>query len=140
MPSCNEAVADGMHDAAGLGAMEREQLLHRLKSERALLEQRLAREGVDLVAHRKRVSERNLCAVRNPAAAAEDALQEIRSERAREISRQLREVEHGMQRLLTAPDHFGRCARCEQAIAAERLEVLPSTTLCARCAGGDKQV
>ncbi|HUE96849.1 MAG TPA: TraR/DksA C4-type zinc finger protein [Longimicrobiaceae bacterium] len=118
------------------GSAEREHLRQRLKSEQARLERRLEREEADLTTHRQRVSERDPCAVFSPAAASEDARQEIRSEQARETTRQLREVEHGLQRLLTDPDHFGRCVRCDAAIAAARLEVLPSTTLCARCAVG----
>ncbi len=126
-----------MDDQVNLGPAEREHLSQRLKSERARLERRLAREEADLTTHRKRVSERGPCAVLSPAAASEDAQQEIRSEQARETTRQLREVEHGLQRLLTDPDQFGHCVRCDAAIAAARLEVLPSTTLCARCTVGD---
>ena len=124
------------HRAAPLGTAEREHLSQRLTSERARLERRLAREEADLSTHRTRVSERDPCAVLGSAAALEDAQQEIRSKQARETSRHLREVERGLQRLRTAPDQFGRCVRCDVAIAAERLEILPSTTLCARCAVG----
>lgn len=120
-----------------LGPAELDHLRQRLESERARLERRLAREEADLTTHRERVSERDPCAVLSPAAASEDAQQENRSGQARETSRQLREVELGLQRLLTDPDRFGRCVRCEAAIAAGRLELLPSTTRCARCAVGD---
>lgn len=132
MQDDNDAVAG--ETPPRLGSAERDHLRRRLESERARLERRLSRDEADLTTHRKRVSERDPCAVLSPAAASEDARQEIRSEQARETTRQLREVELGLQRLLTDPDHFGRCARCEAAIAAERLEFLPSTVLCARCA------
>jgi DnaK suppressor protein len=126
------------HEAAALGPAERAHLRQRLERERARLERRLAREESDLTAHLKRVSERDPCAVLSPAAATEDARQEVRSEQAREISRQLREVEHSLLRLLTEPDGFGKCVRCGGAISAARLDVVPSTQLCAECAVGDR--
>lgn len=113
-------------------------LRHRLKSERARLERRLEREVVDLTSHRERVSERGPCAVLSPAAASEDAWQEVRSQQARETRRQLREIEDGLRRLLTEPDRFGRCVRCDDAIASPRLEILPFTTFCVRCVVGDQ--
>lgn len=128
----NDAVAGGTPPR--LGPAERDHLRRRLENERARLERRLSRDEADLTTHRKRVSERDPCAVLSPAAASEDARQEIRSEQAREAARQLREVELGLQRLLTDPDQFGRCVRCEAAIAPGRLDFLPSTVLCARCA------
>ena len=67
-----------------------------------------------------------------------DDQQEVRSEQARETSRQLREVEHGLQRLLTDPDQFGRCGRCGATIAAARLEILPSTAPTSRTLRGDE--
>lgn len=134
----NDVLAGGTDHAARLGPAKREHLRQRLQSERARLERRLAREVADLTTHRRRVSERLPCAVLSPAAASEDARQGIRSEQARETSRQLREIEHGLQRLFTDPDQFGRCVRCAAAIAAARLDVLPSTQLCARCAVGDQ--
>lgn len=135
MPDDNDSVAG--RTPAGLGRTERAHLRQRLERERARLARRLEREEADLTAHRKRVSDRDPCAILSPDAATEDARQEIRSEQAGETTRQLREVERGLQRLRTDPDQFGRCVRCEAAIAAERLELLPSTTLCARCAIGD---
>jgi RNA polymerase-binding transcription factor DksA len=119
-----------------LGPAEREHLRERLESERARLERRLAREEADLATHRARVSERDPCAVLSPGAATEDAEQEVRSRRSRETGDQLRQVEHALQRLLTEPERFGRCARCDGEISLARLDVLPSTILCERCAAG----
>lgn len=102
-----------------------------------MLERRLARENVELSTYRERVSERQPCATLSPTAASEDHLQAVRSEQAQATILQLREVEYGLQRLLKAPEQFGRCVRCEHTIPAARLEVLPFTTLCARCARGD---
>jgi RNA polymerase-binding transcription factor DksA len=123
-----------------LGPAEREHLRERLESERARLERRLAREEADLAVHRKRVSERDPCAVLSPGAATEDAEQEVRSRQARETSRQLRQSEHALQRLLADPERFGRCARCDGAISDARLDVLPSTPVCERCAAGERLI
>jgi len=117
-----------------LGPAVRAHLRERLDSERARLERRRAREEMDLATHRTRVSERDPCAVLSPAAATEDAEQEVRTRRARDTSDQIRQVEHALQRLLTEPERFGRCARCDGVISPARLDLLPSTTLCERCA------
>jgi RNA polymerase-binding transcription factor DksA len=125
--------ASGADHGTRLGP-ERERLRKRLEGERARLERRLAREEADLATHRKRVSERDPCAVLSPSAATQDAEQEVRSRQARETRQQIHQVEHALQRLLTDPERFGRCARCDGAISAARLDVLPSTPLCERCA------
>jgi len=130
----DDVPASGADHGTGLGPAEREHLRERLASERSRIERRLAREEMDLATHRARVSEREPCAVLSPAAATEDAEQEVRSGRARETSDQIRQVEHALQRLLTEPERFGRCARCDGGISLARLDLLPSTTLCQRCA------
>jgi len=134
----NEVGAGESDPAARLGPAEREHLRERMESERTRIEHRLRREDVDLTTHRRQVSERAPCAILGRAAALEDARQEIRSDQARETSRQLQEVEQGLRRLREEPDRFGLCVRCEQAVSAARLEVLPFTTLCARCAVGNQ--
>jgi RNA polymerase-binding transcription factor DksA len=134
MQQDDDTLADGADRRPLLGPAEREQLRLRLESERVRLQNRLAREESDLTAHRGRVSERDPCAVLSPAAATEDAQQEIRSTQALETTRRLREVEHALQRLLTDPDGLGRCVRCNGAISTARLDVVPVTRLCARCA------
>ncbi len=130
----NDAVTEGTDHEVLLGPAERAHLRERLERERAELERRLTRETVDLSSHLERVSERAPCAVLSPAAAAEDARQEVRSEQTREASRQLQEIEQGLRRLREEPDRFGLCAQCGQAISPARLDVLPFTTLCVRCA------
>jgi|GEM_PF-3578895 len=117
-----------------LGPAEREHLRARLESDRSRLERRLAREEMELARLRARVSERDPCAVLGPGAAAEDAEQEVRSWQAREVSRQINEVENALQRLLTEPERFGRCTRCAGALSMLRLDLLPSAMLCERCA------
>jgi len=134
MHNKNDVVTEGTDHAALLGPSERAHLRERLEREREELERRLEREDVDLTSHLERVSERGPCAVMSPAAAAEDARQEIRSGQAREASRHLQEIEQGLRRLCEEPHRFGLCARCGQAISAARLDVLPFTTLCVRCA------
>jgi DnaK suppressor protein len=126
--------ADEAPHGGGLEPQQRDQLRQRLESERARLERRLAREEADLIAHRSRVSGRDPCAVLSPAAATEDAEQEVRAGQARETIDRIREVEHALRRLLTEPERFGRCGRCDGAISTARLDVLPSTTVCVRCA------
>lgn len=46
--------------------------------------------------------------------------------------RRLAEIEAALQRL--DDGSYGICARCEEAIARERLLALPTATTCARCA------
>jgi DnaK suppressor protein len=126
---------DGDRDT--LGAVGRTHLRERLESERGRLARRLAREEADLSAHRNRVSERDPCAILSPGAATEDAEQEVRSRQARETGFRIHEVDQALHRLLTEPERFGLCARCGGAISAARLDLLPATTLCERCAGAN---
>jgi DnaK suppressor protein len=130
----NGSLADGADDGNTPRRIDRAHLRERLERERARLERRLARETTDLGTHRKRVSERDPCAILSPAAAAEDAEQEARSARAVEAARQLSAVESAIRRLEEASEEFGRCQRCGDAISAERLDLLPHATVCERCA------
>jgi RNA polymerase-binding transcription factor DksA len=116
------------------GGGTREHLRQRLEDERARLERRLARQDADSAAHRKRVSERDPCAILSPAAAAEDAQQEARLQQRSGTERDLQRIDEALQRLLTDPERFGRCTRCDGAISATRLDILPSTAVCERCA------
>jgi DnaK suppressor protein len=54
-----------------------------------------------------------------------------------EIERKVEQLEEALKRL-EAGD-YGFCESCEQPIDPERLEVLPSTTLCIECAREAKQ-
>jgi DnaK suppressor protein len=125
---------DGADHGTSPGRIDRDHLRERLERERARLERRLARETADLATHRRRVSERDPCAILSPAAAAEDVEQEARSARAAEAARQLSAVVQAIRRLEESPDGFGRCSRCGDAISAERLDLLPHATVCERCA------
>jgi RNA polymerase-binding transcription factor DksA len=84
--------------------------------------------------HRQRVSQRDPCAIFSPAAATEDAEQEVRSRMAAEAEGELAAVDRALRRLEEAPDRVGRCERCDGAISIARLDLLPHTTLCQRCA------
>jgi DnaK suppressor protein len=125
---------DGADQGTSPRRIDRAHLRERLERDRARLERRLARETTDLGTHRMRVSERDPCAILSPAAAAEDAEQEARSARAAEAARQRSAVESAIRRLEEAPEGFGRCRRCGDAISAERLDLLPHATVCERCA------
>jgi RNA polymerase-binding transcription factor DksA len=126
---------DGDRDT--LGAVGRTHLRERLERERERLARRLERYGSDLATHRQRVAQRDPCAILSPAAATEDAEQEVRSRMAAEAESDLAAVDWALRRLEEAPDQFGLCARCGGAISAARLELLPATTLCERCAAGN---
>lgn len=47
-------------------------------------------------------------------------------------SRRLYEIDDALRRMYREPERFGVCDRCGGDIEAERLEVVPETTLCAR--------
>ena len=49
----------------------------------------------------------------------------------------LKEVEDALSRF--SAGSYGRCIRCGGSIEAERLELLPSTQLCAHCATSNRQ-
>jgi DnaK suppressor protein len=117
-----------------IGATERERLRRRLHAERDRLARRLERETADLAALRQRVSERDPCAILGPAAASEDAEREVRARRAEETDRQRREIDRALTRLEDEADSFGVCVRCGEGISPARLDILPATTLCERCA------
>ncbi len=43
-------------------------------------------------------------------------------------------IDEALRRLYREPETFGACERCGKSIGVERLQVLPSTPLCAECA------
>ena len=47
---------------------------------------------------------------------------------------QLHKIETALAQLRSAPDRFGLCHTCGHGIAIERLEIVPTTDTCARCA------
>jgi DnaK suppressor protein len=126
--------AEHRRDHPGSDASEHLGLRERLERERERLARRLERHGSDLATHRQRVAQRDPCAILSPAAATEDAEQEVRSRMAAEAESELAAVDRALRRLEEAPDQFGRCERCGDAISTARLELLPHTTLCERCA------
>jgi RNA polymerase-binding transcription factor DksA len=117
-----------------LGPAARNALRESLEAERARLERRLVRDEADLAYHRDRVSKRDPCAILSPSAAAEDAEHGMRARQSLETRRQMDAVDEALQRLIAEPERFGRCTRCDGEISPARLDLLPSTTWCERCA------
>jgi RNA polymerase-binding transcription factor DksA len=115
-------------------ASERLGMRERLERERDRLARRLERHGSDLATHRQRVAQRDPCAILSPTAATEDAEQEVRSRMAAEVESALAAVDRALRRLEEAPDQFGRCGRCGDAISTARLDLIPHTTVCQWCA------
>ncbi len=106
----------------------------RLRQERARLSHSLERWDAELAEHRRRIGERAPCAYRGEAAAREEIEADAHAcaaERGREA---LQEIDAALRRLESEPERFGRCGRCGDVIAAERLEVLPQTLRCRACA------
>ncbi|HEX5724204.1 MAG TPA: TraR/DksA C4-type zinc finger protein [Longimicrobiaceae bacterium] len=48
--------------------------------------------------------------------------------------RRLYAIDEALSRLYKEPESFGICERCGRDIEVERLEIIPETRLCARCA------
>jgi RNA polymerase-binding transcription factor DksA len=130
----HERGSDPASDLTREGFSDRAGLRERLERERDRLKRRLTRYRSDLAMHRQRVSQRDPCAIFSPAAATEDAEQEVRSRMAAEAEGELAAVDRALRRLEEAPDRVGRCERCDGAISIARLDLLPHTTLCQRCA------
>jgi len=53
--------------------------------------------------------------------------------RKEEVATQIKALEDSLAKVQTGT--YGRCERCGNEINPERLEILPTTTLCAQCAG-----
>jgi DnaK suppressor protein len=47
--------------------------------------------------------------------------------------RRLYEIDEALRRLYREPESFGLCEHCGEAIAFERLDVIPEARLCSRC-------
>ena len=63
--------------------------------------------------------------------AVDDEHRDIQSQLASAETRELEEVENALQRL--ALGTFGKCAACDEAIPAARLQALPYATRCVKC-------
>lgn len=109
----------------------------RLRQERARLSRSLERWGAEAAEHRRRVGERDPCAYRGEAAAREEIEAEARTRATERGCEALQEIEAALRRLESEPERFGRCGRCGDVIASERLELLPQTRRCRACAESD---
>lgn len=49
----------------------------------------------------------------------------------------IRALEHAIE--VATQGHYGQCERCGESIPAERLEIVPETTLCVNCAAAHEQ-
>lgn len=52
--------------------------------------------------------------------------------------RRLYQIDEALRRLYKQPENFGKCAVCGKAISAERLDLIPWTTMCAEHAEQDE--
>ena len=59
-------------------------------------------------------------------------LWEMSLARREEVLKHIEELREALERVQGGT--YGRCARCSEPIPAERLEILPTTTLCVACA------
>jgi len=62
-----------------------------------------------------------------------EMLQTLSSQRNRQRSELLGQIERALRKLTDTPDEFGLCEECEEEILAKRLESLPYATLCTEC-------
>lgn len=59
--------------------------------------------------------------------------QVIASNRNRERTEQLHQIDEALARMQANPDEFGSCEACDEPIGMRRLELLPWTRLCIEC-------
>lgn len=59
--------------------------------------------------------------------------QVIASNRNRERTQQLHQIDEALTRMRESPEEFGLCEECDEPIAMRRLELLPWVRLCTEC-------
>ncbi len=62
-----------------------------------------------------------------------EMMQTLASTRNKKQAELLAQITRALRKLDTAPDDFGLCEDCEEAIPAKRLQALPYATLCTEC-------
>jgi DnaK suppressor protein len=62
-----------------------------------------------------------------------EMLQTLASQRNRQQSETLQQIDHALAKLEKSPDDVGLCEECEEEIDERRLSLLPYATLCAEC-------
>src|SRR6266496_5389349 len=72
------------------------------------------------------------------AQALSEMLQVLASQRNKGQADLLARVGGALRKLASAPEDYGLCERCEEEIAARRLELMPYATLCAACQAKDE--
>jgi DnaK suppressor protein len=63
----------------------------------------------------------------------EEMDQVIASNRNRERTERLQQIDAALSRMREDPEGFGRCEVCDEAIGAKRLQLMPWTQLCIDC-------
>lgn len=104
----------------------------RLKAERQDAVERLAAMSADLATLAAAAAGSNLDDEHDPEGATVAFEREQLAARRAQTERHLTELDAALERLRTG--RYGRCEGCGEPIAAARLEVLPATRLCVRCA------
>jgi DnaK suppressor protein len=69
------------------------------------------------------------------AQALSEMLQAISSTRNKGQAAMLQRIDRALLKLRDAPEEYGVCEECEEAIALKRLRLVPHATLCAECQG-----
>ena len=62
-----------------------------------------------------------------------EMLQILASTQNRKHSEELGLIDRALRKLTEAPDDYGLCEECDEAIAPRRLELMPYATLCTEC-------
>ena len=80
-----------------------------------------------------RTAEAQAGVVDEDAQALSEMLQTLSSQRNKGQAELISRIDRALRRLEQAPDEFGLCQECEEAIPFRRLELLPYAELCAGC-------
>lgn len=62
-----------------------------------------------------------------------EMMQTLASQRNRQQSTRVAEIDRAVRKIDHSPDQFGICESCEEEIPDKRLELMPHATLCAEC-------
>ncbi len=62
-----------------------------------------------------------------------EMMQTLASERNRQQTKLVSEIDRALRKLRETPDDFGMCEECEEDIAQKRLQLMPYARLCAEC-------
>jgi RNA polymerase-binding transcription factor DksA len=117
--------------------MDEREVEARLVAEQAAAAQRIASMSEDLAAVAAATAGSNVDDEHDPEGSTIAFEREQLAELRAHAHRQLLEVDAALDRLRDG--RYGRCERCGQPIGDARLEALPATRLCVRCAAGARR-